>query len=147
MQGRSNTQAFCCLVQHKMHLATMCQAGGPRRPLWGLLPAFTIGKSCHSRQNPGSAHSPRQKEANQQHYHHSNGNGGTACIEVFGFAMGAQHRAVLAENDSVCCDEGEEDSVLVLGLRSQAKEPGVDADDCCQGHWAASADTSANSVY
>ena len=55
--------------------------------------------------------------------------------------MGARHWAVLAENDSVCCDEGQEDSVLVLRLRSQAKQPGVDANDCCQGHWAASADT------
>ncbi len=98
-------------------------------------------KDCQSRQNQGSAHSPRQNEANQQHYHHSNGDGGTARVEVLGFAMGARHRAVLAENDSVCCDECEEDSILVLGLRSQAKQPGVHAHDCRQGHWAASADT------
>jgi len=55
--------------------------------------------------------------------------------------MRTWHRAVLAENDSICCDEGQEHSVLVLRLRSQAKQPGVDADDCCQGNWAASADT------
>ena len=144
-QGRSapqsNAQSFCRLVQHEMQSAPIFPVRGTRCPLRGRLPAFTIGKGCQSRQNTGSAHSPRQNEANQQHYHHSNGDGGTARIEVLGFAMGAWHRAVLAENDSVCCDEGEEDSVLVLRLRSQAKEPGVDADDCCQGHWAAAADT------
>ena len=136
---QSNAQALCALVQHELQSTTIPNQG-TRCPLRGLLPAFTIGKGCQSRQNPGSVHSPRQNETDQQHYHHADGDGGTARIEVLGFAVGAWHRAVLAENNSVCCDEGQEHSILVLRLRSQAKQPGVNADDCCQGHWAAPAD-------
>ena len=45
--------------------------------------------------------------------------------------MGTRLGTVLAQYDGVCRNEGQEHSVLELGLGSQTNEPGVGADDEC----------------
>ena len=82
---------------------------------------------------------PGKDEPNQQDNHHPNGNRCTAGVEVSGLPMSAWPWAVLAQDDGVCCDEGEEDSVLELCHRKQAQQPGVDAYDSCQGNRTAAA--------
>lgn len=51
-----------------------------------------------------------------------------------GSAMGPRPGAVLAQDDSVGCDKGQEYSILELRIGGQAQQPGVGANDGCQCH-------------
>lgn len=78
--------------------------------------------------------SPWQDETYKPHQHRPDCNGGTAGIEVVGSAVGPRPGAVLAQDDSIGCDKGQEYGVLELRIGGQAQQPGVSANDGCQCH-------------
>lgn len=60
------------------------------------------------------SHLPGKDEAKQPDKHHPDTNRGTAGIEISDPAMVAWYWAVLAEDNGISCDEGQEDSILEL---------------------------------
>ena len=77
-------------------------------------PATGIAKGSNH-----SSSSPWQYHVHQQHKQHANPNRGTAAIEVFSTAGAARPPSILAEDDSIAGDQGQEHHICVCSAKQQ----------------------------